>query len=98
MGGTRVDTTAVRAAARRFGAAAEILDGAVRTRLAALRFGSSTAGRVHTARGEDVRAAVGRLGVGMAAWSRAAEEIAAVLAADAQRYLDADAQAAGALG
>lgn len=98
MGGTRLDTAAVRAAARRFEAAAEILDGAVRTQLAALSFGGSTAGRAHTSRGEDVRAAVGRLGVGMTAWSRAAEEIAAVLTADAQRYLDADARAAGELG
>lgn len=92
MGNTRVDTAAMRAAAHRFGAAAEILDGALLMR--GLRFDGSTAGRAHTARGDGLRAALDRLTGEIANWSRAAEEIAAAVLAGADRYADAEVRAA----
>jgi len=61
MGNTRVDTAAVYAAAQRFDAAADLLDSALRTHLAGLGFGGSTAGRAHTARGEAVGIVSGAL-------------------------------------
>jgi hypothetical protein len=98
MGNTRVDTAAVRAAAQGFDAAAEILDSALRTHLAGLNFGGSTAGRVHTARGEAVGTALRRLSGELAQWSRAAEEISAALRAGADRYVDAEGRATAVLG
>ena len=98
MGKTRVDTAAVRAAAQRFDAAAEILDNALRTHLTGLSFGGSTAGRAHTARGEAVGTALRRLCGELVQWSRAAEEIGAALRAGADRYADAETRAAAVLG
>jgi hypothetical protein len=98
MGTTRVDTAAVYAAAQRFDAAAELLGGAVRTHLAGLSFGGSTAGRAHTARGEAFGTALRRLGGELVQWSRAAEEIGAALRAGADRYADAEASAVAVLG
>ena len=98
MGTTRVDTAAVYAAAQRFDAAAELLDSAVRTHLAGLSFGASTAGRAHTARGEAFATALRRLGGELGQWSRAAEEIGAALRAGADRYADAETRAAAVLG
>ena len=98
MGSTRVDTAAVRAAAQRFDAAAEILDNAIRSQLAGLVFGGSTAGRAHIARGEAVGTALHRLSGELARWSRAAEEIGAALRAGADQYVDAEARAMAVLG
>jgi len=85
MGNTRVDTAAVCAAAQRFEAAADLLDSALRTHLAGLSFGGSTAGRAHTARGEAVGTALRSLGGELVQWSRAAQEIGAALRAGADR-------------
>ena len=98
MGNTRVDTAAVYAAAQRFDAAAELLDSALRTHLAGLGFGGSTAGRAHIARGEALSAALRTLGGELVHWSRAAEEIGAALRAGADRYVDAETNAVGVLG
>ena len=98
MGNTRVDTAAVCDAAQRFAAAAELLDGVLRTHLAGLGFAGSTAGRAHTARGEAVGTALRRLSSELGQWSRAAEEIGAALRAGAERYADAEMRAAAVLG
>ena len=98
MGNTRVDTAAVCAAAQRFEAAADLLDSALRTHLAGLSFGGSTAGRAHTARGEAVGTALRSLSGELVQWSRAAQEIGAALRAGADRYADAEARAAAVLG
>ncbi|MCI4676937.1 type VII secretion target [Candidatus Mycolicibacterium alkanivorans] len=98
MGNTRVDTAAVRAAAQRFDAVAQILDSALRNHLGEPAFGGSKAGRAHTARGEAVGMALRRIGAELAQWSRAAEEIGAALRAGADRYADAEWRAAAVLG
>ena len=92
MANTRVDTAAVRAAARRFDAAADLLDGASLSRL---RFDGSVAGRVHAAHGDGLRSALHRLAAEVSQWSRAAEEVAAALRVTADRYGDAELRAAG---
>jgi uncharacterized protein YukE len=92
MGTTRVDTAAVRAAAQRFDIAADVLGGASLNRL---QFDGNVAGRVHTAHGDALRAALDRLAAQVTQWSRAAEEVAATLRVTADRYGDAELQAAG---
>lgn len=92
MGQTRVDTAAVRAAAQRFDAAADVLDGGL---LNQLRFDGNTAGRAHTAYGDAVHSALGRLALAMVQWSRAAQEVAAAVRVTADRYGDVELQAAG---
>ena len=87
-------TAAVHAVADRFGAAAELIDGAVYDHMAGLAFGGSSAGRAHTARGDALRAALDRLTTELSQWSRAAVEIAVALRASANRYADADVYAA----
>jgi hypothetical protein len=91
---TGIDTAAVYAIADRFGAAAELIDGAVYDHMASLAFGGSSAGRAHTARGDALRGALDRLAGELSQWSRAAVEIAVALRASANRYADADLYAA----
>ena len=91
---TGIDTAAVYAIADRFGAAAELIDGAVYDHMASLAFGGSSAGRAHTARGDALRGALDRLAGELSQWSRAAVEIAVALRASANRYADADVYAA----
>jgi hypothetical protein len=91
MGNTRVDTAAVRAAARRFDSAAEVLGGASLNRL---QFDGSVAGRTHAAHGDALRSALDRLAAEVAQWSRAAEEVAVALRVTADRYGDAELRAA----
>jgi hypothetical protein len=93
MGNTRVDCAAVRAAAQRFDAAAEVLDEMLRGQLSRLRFDGAVAGRDHTAHGDAVRAALDRLSAGVVQWSRAAQEVAAALRVTADRYADAELRA-----
>lgn len=88
-----MDTAAVRLAAGRFAAAADILDGTP----GALRFSGALAGRAHAARGDAVRAALDGLAAATAQWSRAAAEIAAALRADADRYAEAELRAVAVL-
>jgi len=94
----RVDVAALHAVARQYDAAADIVEGAVRTHLSGLVFGGAAAGRVHVARGDALRAAIDHVVDQLRQWSRAAAEIAAALRASADRYAEADAGAARRLG
>lgn len=90
----RLDSAEVRQIAERITAAAELIDNAAANHLSRLTFGGACAGRAHTARGEALRAALDRLVVELAQWSRATTEIAVALRSGAERYLDADRYAA----
>ena len=94
----RVDVPALHAVARQYEAAADIVEGAVRTHLTGLVFDGAAAGRIHVARGDALRTAVDHVVNQLLQWSRAAAEIAAALRASADRYAEADAGAAGRLG
>ena len=94
----RVDVAALNAVARQYEAAADIVDGAVRTHLTGLAFGGAVAGRAHVARGEALHAAVDHVVDQLRQWSRAAAEIAAALRVAADRYAEADARAARRVG
>ncbi len=89
-----VDTAAVYAVAVRFAAAAELIEGAVGDHLARLTFGGPSAGREHTARGDALRAGLGRLAAELSQWSRAAAEIAVALRTCADRYGESELYAA----
>jgi Excreted virulence factor EspC, type VII ESX diderm len=89
-----VDTAAVYAIAYRFGAAADLIDGAVGNHLAWLTFDGATAGRAHTARGDALRHGLDRLVAELTQWSRASSEIAATLRASADRYGESELYAA----
>jgi hypothetical protein len=94
----RVDVAALHAVARQYEAAADIVDGTVRTHLTGLAFDGAAAGRVHTARGDALRTSVDHVVDQLRQWSRAAAEIAAVLHVSADRYAEADARAARRVG
>jgi Excreted virulence factor EspC, type VII ESX diderm len=94
----RVDVAALHAVARQYEAAADIVDGAVRTHLSGLGFDGAAAGRMHAARGDALRIAVDHVANQLRQWSRAAAEIAAVLRVSADRYAEADARAARRVG
>jgi hypothetical protein len=87
----RVDTVAVRRVADLFDAAADQLDSAARTPLG---FDGLTAGRAHTADGDELRLELQRVINDLTVWARATAEIAAGLRAGADRYLEADRDAA----
>jgi hypothetical protein len=94
----RVDVAALHAIARQYEAAADIVEGAVRTHLSGLVFDGAAAGRMHVARGDGLRTAVDQVVDQLRQWSRAAAEIAAALRASADRYSEADARAARRVG
>jgi excreted virulence factor EspC (type VII ESX diderm) len=94
----RVDVAALHAVAHQYEAVADIVDSAMRTHLSGLMFDGATAGRMHVARGDALRAAVDRVVDQLRQWSRAAKEIAASLRASADRYAEADTGAARRLG
>ena len=94
----RVDVAALHAVARQYEAAADIVDGAVRTHLTGFGFDGAAAGRMHAARGDALRTAVEHVADQLRQWSRAAAEIAAVLRVSADRYAEADARAARRVG
>ena len=94
----RVDVAALHAIARQYEAAADIVEGAVRTHLSDLVFDGAAAGRMHVARGDGLRTAVDHAVGQLRQWSRAATEIAAALRASADRYAEADARAARRVG
>jgi hypothetical protein len=94
----RVDVAALHVVASQYEAAADIVDAAVRTHLTGLVFDGATAGRAHVARGDALRAAVDHVVDQLRQWSRAAAEIAAALRASADRYAEADANAASRVG
>jgi len=97
MGTTSVDPPALRAAAQRLDAAADIVVAALRTRLDGLQFDASVAGRAHAVAGGSVRTAVDRLVADMAQWASVARETAAALNAGADLYADAESHAVAAL-
>ncbi len=92
--GTGIDVAAVYAVADRFCAAAELIDDAVGNHLARLAFGGACAGRGYAPRGDALRRGLDRLAGELSQWSRAAVEIAVALRAGANRYGDADRDAA----
>jgi hypothetical protein len=94
----RVDVAALHAVARQYEAVADIVEAAVRTHLTGLMFDGAVAGRVHIARGDALRVAVGHVVDQLRQWSRASAEIAALLRASADRYAEADVSAARRLG
>jgi hypothetical protein len=96
--GARVDVAALHAVARQYEAAADIVEGAVRTHLTGLVFDGGAAGRMHVAHGDALRSAVDHVVDQLRQWSRAAVEIAAALRASADRYVEADARAARRVG
>lgn len=90
----QVDSEAVRSVAQRYRAAADYLDGTVRSHLSGLRFNGSTAGRAYVADGDELHAALVRLAMGVERWSRSSAEIAAALHADSDRQAEADQRSA----
>jgi hypothetical protein len=94
----RVDVAALLDVARGYDALADTLDAAARTYLMSPSFGGGVAGRSYTAQGDALRRSVERVGDGMRLWSRACVEIASVLGASADRYVEADARAGRRLG
>ena len=95
----RVDVAALHAVARQYEAAADIVDGAVRTHLTGLVFDGAAAGRMHVARGDALHAAVDRRGgPAPAVVAGPRVEIAAALRVSADRYAEADARAARRVG
>jgi hypothetical protein len=88
----RVDVAAMLAVARQYQASADGVEAVVRTHLSGLAFGGAAAGRLHVARGDEVRSAVDGIADQLRAWSRASAEIAATLRVSAERYAEADAR------
>ena len=93
MGTTSVDPTALRAAAQRMDAAADVVDAVIGNRLGDLQFDGAVAGRTHTAAGVAVRARMDRLVAAMAQWAAVARETGAALRAGAEMYADAELRA-----
>jgi Excreted virulence factor EspC, type VII ESX diderm len=94
----RVDVAALIGIARHYEAVADIVDGAVRSYLTGLAFDGAAAGRMHVARGDALRYAVDHVVDQLRQWSRASAEIAAALRTSADRYAQADANAARRVG
>lgn len=85
--GAHIDVAAVLAAASRFDAGAETLEGVARTRAT---FGAASAGRAHAVHGEAVRAATDGLSHDVRSWARAGAEIASALRSSADGYVAAE--------
>jgi hypothetical protein len=94
----RVDGAVLRQAAGDYDAAAEMLAATVRTHLSERAFGVATAGRDHARDAAALGAALDDLTAALRLWSRAAHEVAAALRDSADRYADADLQAAERVG
>lgn len=93
----RVDRPALIDIAGRYEAAADLVDSAVRTHLAALKFDGSLAGRAYRSHGDALRGVVDEAVVALRDWSRSATGIAAALRRTAEQYADADTRAASRL-
>jgi hypothetical protein len=91
---TAIDVAAVHRAADQFGAAADLIDAAVRDHLARLSFDGAVAGRDHAAHGDALRVQLQRLAAELSRWSTASVHVAAALRAGADRYADAELYAA----
>lgn len=94
----RVDVAALLDVARGFNSLADIVDESVRTHLSRLSFDGAVAGRSYVARGDELRRSVEKVGDEMRLWSRACVEIASLLRASADRYVEADARSARRVG
>lgn len=94
----RVEVAALRAAAGQYESAAHLVDGAARTHLSGLVFDGAGAGRAHVTRGDALRRAVDEVADRVRDWSIASSEIAALLRLSADRYADADTDAARRVG
>jgi hypothetical protein len=94
----RVDVEVLLDVARGYDALADAIDEAARTHLTGLAFDGAAAGRSYAAQGDALHRSVERAGDGMRLWSRACIEIASVIRASADRYVEADAHAAGRVG
>ena len=90
---TAVDPAALRAAAQRIDAAADIVLGALHAQLSSFQFDGPQAGRAHRAAGSDLRTAVDRLRGDMSRWANSARELAAALRIGADRHAAAEARA-----
>lgn len=90
---TSVDPAALRAAAQRMDAAADIVDGILEANLTGLRFDAAMAGRDHAAVGGAVRGVLDRLIADMTRWAVVARETGAALRIGADRFTDAESRA-----
>ena len=90
-----MNPSALRAAAQRLDAAADLLQGALGSYLRALHFDYLRA--LHADADAGVRSALDHLVADVAHWQQTARETAAVLRIGAERYADAEARAAQAL-
>jgi uncharacterized protein YukE len=93
MGTTSVDPAALRAAAQRMDAAADIVDSILAANLCGLRFDAAVAGRDYAAVGGAVRGVLDRLVADMTRWAVAARETSAALRTGADRFSDAESRA-----
>jgi hypothetical protein len=93
-----VDAAALRTVANRFDDAAQLIDGAVRIHFGSLAFDGATAGRSYAGHGDALRLALNRLAGELGQWARATGEIAIALRASADRYIEADLNAAARVG
>ncbi|MBX5488362.1 hypothetical protein MHAS_00332 [Mycolicibacterium hassiacum DSM 44199] len=94
----RVDTAALRDAARAYQCAAERIEHTVRSELSALRFHGATAGIAHTARGDALRHRIEQVVQRLCQWSMSASGISAALQRTADRYADTESRAAHRIG
>jgi hypothetical protein len=90
-----VDTDAVHTIADHVDHAAELIGRVGRTRL---QFDGASAGRAHTAHGDELRRALEELLADVNLWARAAAEVAVALRTGAERYRSADVSAAAGIG
>jgi hypothetical protein len=93
-----VDALALRTVANRFDDAAQLIDGAAHTHFGSLAFDGATAGRNYAGHGDALRLALNRLAGELGQWARATGEIAIALRASADRYIEADLNAAARVG
>ena len=77
---------------------AHLIDAAVRTHFGGLNFDGATAGRAYVGQGDAIRFALHRLSAELAQWARATAEVAAILRASIDRYIEADQYAAAGIG
>lgn len=90
---TWVDPVALRAAAQRMDAAADIAIAILASQLDDLQFDGATAGRAHIAAGGSVRTGVDLVVADMVRWAGVARETSAALRAGADLYADVESRA-----
>ncbi|MGH3725343.1 MAG: type VII secretion target [Mycobacterium sp.] len=91
MGKTRIDVAGVRGVAGEFDDVASELQNAI-DQLRGLSFGGASAGRWHTAKGDQVSAGLREVVTHLEDWHRVNTAIAEQLRATAQRYADREAK------